>query len=139
MNQQRIILIAVIVVSASITLLVNQVFAEKSSWFDGRDFWKMLDSQENYWGKYYSGETEGFELTVKVTSYENKNPKFVISTNGEKETLKLDKDGKGKVRFFIEDVESNKVTIKVQGKPYELTKKFDSDGYKDTVEFFFKR
>jgi hypothetical protein len=149
------LIIILLVVSASISLLVvvNQAYAlENSGWGDARDFWRMLDGVENYYGKYFAEDDfddsnndesfKDFELTVKIVSYEKKTPSLVVSTNDQEKVIpsKVLKDGSEKVRFFLDtDDLDKKVSIKVKGKQFEITKSFKTNrGDKAIVEFYYK-
>jgi hypothetical protein len=148
-------LIILVVVSASISLLLSQeeAYAMKDSgWGDARDFWRMLNGVENYYGKYFAEDDfdnesfKDFELTVKIVSYEKKTPSLVVSTNGEEKVISSHalKDGSEKVRFFLDmddlDSTKEKVSIKVKGKQFEITKQFktNSKENKATVEFYYR-
>lgn len=137
MNQQRITLIFIIVVSAIATIAINEVDASKGTgWFDNRDFYKKVKSLDVF--DEYPYEKE--KLTVKVVHVSDTKIKRDFIVQYGKDTLVIEKkefkkDKNAKVQFYIDDDEKNKVCMMSFADEYEKCKKFND---KRTVTFYIQ-
>ena len=135
---QRIILIAVIITSALIGIMFQNVFALKDSgWYDARDYYKKINKMKMFDDYPYKQA----KLTVKVIHVSDKKitRDFVVQYG--KDTLFLDhkefkKKDTAKVTFYIDEEEKDKVCMMSFADNYEKCKKFVSRDDKNTVTFY---
>lgn len=137
MNQQRIILLFVLVTSVLIGIAFQEVFALKdSNWFDARNFYKKIDKIDTFDSYPYKDS----KIVVKVIHVGDKkiNRDFVVQYG--KDTLVIEhkefkKDKETKVSFYIDDDEKKKVCMMSFDDMYQKCKKFNYNG--DTAKLTF--
>jgi len=135
---QRIILIFVIIVSALIGIMFQNVFALKdSNWFDARDYYKKIDKMKMFDDYPY----EQAKLIVKVIHVSDKKIERDFVVQYGKDTLFLSqkefkKKDTAKVTFYIDTDEKDKVCMMSFADNYEKCKKFVSRDDKNTVTFY---
>ena len=136
---QRIILITVVIVSAAIGIIFQNVYADKGNgWFNARDFYKKVKNL-NIFDDYPYKESK---INVKVIHVSDKPIKRDFVVQYGKDTLVIEgkefkKDKETKVSFYIDDEEKKKVCMVSYKDNYQVCKKFVYNGDKDSKITFF--
>lgn len=139
---QRIILILVIVVSASITLLFNNVYADKGSgWFDSRNFWNKVNNMDMF--ENYPYDSPMVKVHVIVDDYVDSKviPDILVQYDKEEKKIKskqFKKDNAGEIEFKVDDG-AKKVCIMAIGYDWKDCKKFKSYDEENEVFFYLGR
>lgn len=128
MNRQRLTLLLVIIVSASIAIAIESAEGSKpSNWYDARDFYKMYNAQEKFFTKYFDEDedeedyyyedrhgdykySDDFKLVVRVAVDDTEiNKEISVRAGSESDyiTEKDLRDGRETITMYLEDVDNS--------------------------------
>ena len=147
---QRLLLILAIVVSASIAIAIQEASATKD-WYDARDFYKMLNTQEKYYTKYYDDDDKKHfdgkeffgeqQITIRIVADNKKNvdmPDFEVSTKSSSEFIDGDEfedDDRAKTTMVI-DEDDKRICIEALDTEFKTCKNIKNNS--DEVSFVLR-
>lgn len=138
MNQQRIILIFVVVTSVLIGIAIQEASALKDSkkWFDARNFYKEINKMDMF-DKY---PYEAPELTIKIVNTGSKiTEKYYLEYMNHNQIIKPKefKNDKYTTEFPI-DNSKRKVCLSSIDSSFKKCKNFESFDDKSTITFYIR-